>query len=374
MIINRHNYEEFFLLYVDNELSLTDRKAVEKFVQDNPDLAEEMEMLKQSTLPQEEITFEQKDILYNQADGISLNNYEEYFLLSIDNELTQQENEEVEKFVLKHPELQNEYMLLEQARLEPEAIVFAEKGKLYRKEGKERRVVFVSWMRISAAAAFIGLVVTAWLITQNKAYPPGNGSITASQKIAKPSPEKTEQSEKPAVAGEAVAKQPEKTLVKAETTLKVTAVKVEKPKKRSEVLAVNALKNKPVQTVVPTEKIAVEAEPLQKKKSFEEAIASAKLPEKSKSRAEYNEPEPLNATLAGKPAFAREAPTAKHAVYREIDNQEDEENSFYIGSAEINKNKLKGLFKKAASLFDKKSNNNDEERSLRIAGFEIKSK
>ena len=124
MIINRHNYEEFFLLYIDDELSLEDRTAVDQFLEQNADLKKELEMLQQTTLPADEIKFEAKEILYKQAEGISLNNYEEYFLLSVDKELGEQQNEEVQKFVLKHPELQNEFMLLAKTQLEPQKILF----------------------------------------------------------------------------------------------------------------------------------------------------------------------------------------------------------------------------------------------------------
>jgi len=41
MIINRHNYEECFILYWDNELSASQRQAVENFVKENQDLQEE---------------------------------------------------------------------------------------------------------------------------------------------------------------------------------------------------------------------------------------------------------------------------------------------------------------------------------------------
>jgi oligopeptide/dipeptide ABC transporter ATP-binding protein len=41
MIINRHNYEECFILYWDNELSASQKQVVENFVNENQDLQEE---------------------------------------------------------------------------------------------------------------------------------------------------------------------------------------------------------------------------------------------------------------------------------------------------------------------------------------------
>ena len=45
MKIDRHNYEEFFILYWDNELTAVQKQAVENFVTQNADLREEFEIL-----------------------------------------------------------------------------------------------------------------------------------------------------------------------------------------------------------------------------------------------------------------------------------------------------------------------------------------
>ena len=115
MKINRHNYEEFFLLYVDNELQPEERKEVENFVAQNPDLSDELIVLQQTILPEGEIVFTEKNVLYKKEEGISLSNYETFFLLYVDKELTAAQNDEVETFVLQHPQLQNDFTLLKKS-------------------------------------------------------------------------------------------------------------------------------------------------------------------------------------------------------------------------------------------------------------------
>jgi cobalamin biosynthesis protein CbiD len=62
MKIDRHNYEEFFLLYIDNELTAEQTNSVQQFVQENPDLARELEILQQVTLKaDDEIVFDGKE-------------------------------------------------------------------------------------------------------------------------------------------------------------------------------------------------------------------------------------------------------------------------------------------------------------------------
>ncbi|MEJ7676545.1 MAG: hypothetical protein WKG06_01445 [Segetibacter sp.] len=189
MIINRDNYEEFFLLYVDKELKADGQAAVESFVRQNPDLAKELEMLQQATLVNNNIQFTEKELLYKKETSISLANYEQYFLLSADNELSEQQAIEVENFVLKHPQLQNEFTLLQETRLQPEPIVFAGKEKLYRKEKKKRRIIPITLLRVGAAAAIVSIVYISSIIVHNNKSS-GKTGITASQKAAKATSEK----------------------------------------------------------------------------------------------------------------------------------------------------------------------------------------
>jgi len=63
MNINLNNYEQWLLLYVDNELSAADRNAVKEFLGQYPYLQQELEALQQATLPLENFSFEAKDSL-----------------------------------------------------------------------------------------------------------------------------------------------------------------------------------------------------------------------------------------------------------------------------------------------------------------------
>src|SRR6186997_2326887 len=64
MIINRHNYEECFILYWDNELTASQKQAVENFVKENQDLEEEFNILGQTRfVPDNNIQLQEKELL-----------------------------------------------------------------------------------------------------------------------------------------------------------------------------------------------------------------------------------------------------------------------------------------------------------------------
>ena len=156
MKIDRHNYEEFFILYWDNELSAEQKQAVKDFIAQNADLREEFELFGESRFtPDPAIQLKEKDFLLNDS-FINITNYEEQLLNYIDNELTTEEKNKVEKFVQVQPAAQQELALLQKTKLQPEAeIIFPDKSVLYRREEKPVRIISMTWFRVAVAAAII---------------------------------------------------------------------------------------------------------------------------------------------------------------------------------------------------------------------------
>ena len=65
--MDRQNYEEYFLLYLDGELDEAGRAEVETFIQHYPELGEELNLLKQSVITADEtVFFENKASLYKE--------------------------------------------------------------------------------------------------------------------------------------------------------------------------------------------------------------------------------------------------------------------------------------------------------------------
>ena len=171
MNINHHNYEEYFILYMDNELSSDDRRMVEAFVQQHPDLKEELDILLQYKLtPDTSVTYSGKEDLMkvNGDDPVTLTNYEEWLVLYMDNELTAGQKITIDKFLASNLSLKEEFALLQRTQLQPEAIIFANKASLYRTEEKVKPIP-VRWWRIAAAAILLlGIGITTAILVNKK--------------------------------------------------------------------------------------------------------------------------------------------------------------------------------------------------------------
>lgn len=64
MKINIQNIDTYLMSYIDNELSLADRKELELFIEAHPAYAKELALLKQTVLEADEVEYEDKQLLY----------------------------------------------------------------------------------------------------------------------------------------------------------------------------------------------------------------------------------------------------------------------------------------------------------------------
>jgi len=351
-MINRNNYEEYLLMYLDGELSPSDIKMVEAFLETNPDIKDECLLLQQTILQPETIEFPAKHTLYRKAEGISLINYHEYFLLYIDNELSLSEKQSVETFVLQNPKLQDEFTLLKQTVLPKEHIVFENKEILYRKEEKKRPIIIsLRWASL-AAAAMIGLIA---LIIFNT----GNEPVEIAVQEPKNNENKVQVKEQlplPVVN--------DKSSITYEQQINNSNKNVVRPLKQNEqalapeqpAIAYEQKTNE-VQTAVAV------ADPVSNINSVNNAtgITTTEAGETKLTTTHVSEPETTNYT--------------QQAVFTE-EAGEDDDNNLYVGALQVNTDKVRGLFRKATRFLSNKVKNRDEnaEDKVQIANLEVKKK
>jgi hypothetical protein len=366
MIINRNNYEEFFLLYVDNELSAAEKNAVELFVQQNPDLEKELQMLQQTVINDGSIVFDKKESLLKE---LNVGSFQERLLLYTDDELTGSDKNELEQLIASDKKIAAEWAILQRTKLQYEAIVFEDKGSLYRKE--RGRVVGFGWWRV--AAAVLLLLLGIWLgktlftsekpevikneIAHDKPTAPAINRpviITPDQSI-QPSNSNKENiaatnNEKPSE----VVKQPKNNVV---TNSKDNIATVLVP-------------NNPAPGIQKTD-----LENINNNNSNKSIVAAV-----TAKQADNNIQKPVEniVAVANKPSEAKQDLNnnasanniAKAAVYRETESENSDTKILYMDEENIKRTKLGGLFRRIKRVVERTTNIKTG-NSVKVAGFEI---
>jgi len=360
MNINRNNYEEFFLLSIDGELNSQDEQALNNFLQANTDLQEELNMLLDAKLIADETLIFDKSSLYkNETTAINTTNYEEKFLLYVDNELHENTKQEVETFVLQNPTLQANFTALKNTVLPTEQIVCPDKESLYKKQ--EKPVVFMWVKRLSVAAAILLFAVMAWIFTnkQNQSTATStafvnnnNGNkknVVTTVTSSTPQPLKIENNTATAQPQKMPIVQPNNTIETKEfvkninpknTIAQPTIVAPQKSISNNTSNTIGTQKNE-IANVLNT-KIETSNPMNVVVKSTDIASTSIQTVHKT---------QPLNNTI-------------RATVYKPLEEDEDDitsNNTVYIGNMQLNKNKVDGLLKKAKGFFtkSKKTTNQD---------------
>ena len=163
MTITLNNYEEYFLLLADNELSPAEEILVKQFATQHPHLQEELQLLMACRLDATDMPlFPKENLLRPTIWNIETPEpiYTQMLNL-LDNELPASETESLKYKIAASPVLQAEWNTLQKTLLSAEAIVYPNKESLYRRH-KIRPLV---WMRWAAAAAVLAI---GWLLWPNE--------------------------------------------------------------------------------------------------------------------------------------------------------------------------------------------------------------
>lgn len=182
-IISRNNYEEYFLLYADNELTPAERIQVEQFLLAHPDLQQELDLFLCTKLPPEEVSLENKDSLL--SDSMKLNAIDEDLLLYVDDELNEAGKKRVEEKLKTDKAYQLQYNdLLLTKPGSGDVITYPYKKELYRYEEKTRFSVY--WIRIAAAVIILLGMGIFFFTGQQKPAPPVAEVSKKTEQVKKP--------------------------------------------------------------------------------------------------------------------------------------------------------------------------------------------
>ncbi len=376
MQINRHNYEAFFLLYVDNELSATERKAVELFVQENADLKKELQMLQQTVFNADDIAFENKDSLLKE----DITALQQNLLLYIDDELSATDKLSAEKLLKTDSAASKEFALLQKTKLQPDtAIVFANKKILYRKE--TGKVVGLPWRRIAAAAILLGFGTWA-TVSFIKINKPDEIAVAKKTDTKSTTPNKATTPEPIKNTSSEIAAQQQKTVgivntastntneanTKKESKQKNNPVyKTGLPQQREEDIIVAKGDNKKPTSNLPKPVYDI----INKEESNKTDVASVTPTDIATDK--INSGKKITVTELNKTNTNEVADTyALNTKFTESNAEENNDDKIlYMDEDKVKKTKLGGFFRKVKRVVERTANIKTG-NSIKVAGFDIK--
>jgi hypothetical protein len=157
MEINQHNYEHYFLMYIDNELSAEERAAVNDFIMQYSNYANKLEALQQLKINPDNIIYENKFSLYK------LSEQDEQSITYLENEMTSEEKASFENKLSENITLQSTVKQWQGAFLSKPTNIEINpdfKNSLYKKSAQIKPLwATVTFKRWASVAAILLLVI-----------------------------------------------------------------------------------------------------------------------------------------------------------------------------------------------------------------------
>lgn len=216
--INSHNYEAYYLDYLEGNLSPENTAQLLLFLENNPQYKDEVDGVAITPLPTESSISLDKSFLYQQIDST---NVEEHIIADLENEISAEDKEELTTYLSSSKEGKELAQRYQKTILPKPSIPYPNKGELKKK--KKRAVIY--YLVPMASAAAIALFILSFLPSKEVKEPSLSLTVTPKHNTTK----KNIRKESPQPDKESIV---EKTSVK--TTInhqKTTSFHVERTKK-----------------------------------------------------------------------------------------------------------------------------------------------
>lgn len=157
MEINQHNYEHYFLMYIDNELSGEEMAAVNDFIMQYPNYANKLETLQQLKISPATLIYENKFSLYK------LSEQDEQCIAYLENEMTNEEKASFENKLSANITLQSTVKQWQATFITPPTTIEIDpnfKNSLYKKSAQIKPLwATVTFKRWASVAAILVVVI-----------------------------------------------------------------------------------------------------------------------------------------------------------------------------------------------------------------------
>ncbi len=162
--INKLNYERFVIDYLDGNLSAIETAMFMTFLENNPNIKEDVDGLDKVIVTTDKEIFANKFSLKKDpvisVGIIGEDNYEDFFIASYEGDLSKEQELTLHDFLKKNKGLNNEFMLHGKLQIQPDDVVFVHKKSL-------KHSSYIGIVRYLSVAATIIIFLASWFFLGN---------------------------------------------------------------------------------------------------------------------------------------------------------------------------------------------------------------
>jgi len=184
MNINRSNYEICLIDWLDGNLNSLQVEQLELFLSENPDLKKEFEDLSTINLKPSKKSFPGKSLLKKTTSELTGSQFEYLCIASLEDDITTSQEAELREIIEQYPEKKKTFELIQRTKLSPVAVIYPHKNQLI-KRSLTQRVIRLSVIGLSAAAAVALIVMTYFIIPRNLDVKSKDGILSVSSNTSK---------------------------------------------------------------------------------------------------------------------------------------------------------------------------------------------